>query len=178
MSQWFGLLILWLSGWRVRGELPDCPKLVMIAAPHSSVWDGIVGLAAAMALNVDFHWMGKDSLFRGPQGWLLRKLGGIPTDRSNPRGAVGASIDQLRKSDALWLVLAPEGTRKPVQRWRSGYYHIAHGAGVPILQVYFSYPERVVGVGPLFHPSGDAARDMPIIEAYYRPWRGRRGSGK
>ncbi len=177
-SRAFGYFVLALLGWRVRGELPDRGQLLVIAAPHSSAWDGIVGFAAAMALNIDFNWMGKDTLFKGLFGRFMHALGGIPTDRSNASGVVGSSIQALRANEAMWLVLAPEGTRRPVQRWRSGYYHIAKGAGVPILQIYLNYPTRTIGVGPLFHPTDNAERDMLAIEHYFHAWRGRRGSGK
>lgn len=175
LARWLGTLLVASSAWRVHGELPDVPKLVMLAAPHSSIWDGVYGIGAACALGLSASWMGKDSLFRGPMGPLMRAFGGIPTDRSHPRGAVGQMIELFKHRERLWLVLAPEGTRKPVAKWRTGFWHIAHGAQVPLLCVYFHFPERVVGVGPLVHTSDDLDADLERLYAFYAPWRGRGG---
>ncbi|WP_372017416.1 lysophospholipid acyltransferase family protein [Pseudoxanthomonas sp. 10H] len=177
-SRWLGRTILRLGGWRVTGTFPDVPRLVLIAAPHSSNWDGIWGMAAKMALGFDARILGKDSLFWWPLSVVLRNLGVIPLDRSKPQGVVGQSIELIRGSPKLWFALAPEGTRKPVQQWKSGFLKIAHGAGVPVLMAYFHYPEKVIGIGPLFHTSGDLAADMAAIREWYRPWQGRnRGTG-
>ncbi|MEZ5440634.1 MAG: lysophospholipid acyltransferase family protein [Lysobacterales bacterium] len=170
-----GWLIVHASRWRVTGEFPNRARLVVIAAPHSSAWDGVFGIAAAMTLGLRPTWMAKDSLFRGPLGWLLRQLGGVATDRSNPSGVVGQTVAALRQSPAMWLVLAPEATRRKVAKWRTGFYHIAVGAGVPILPVYFHYPERRIGIGELFHPTGDMDADLRALYEIYRPWRGKDG---
>jgi 1-acyl-sn-glycerol-3-phosphate acyltransferase len=174
---WRGLghLIVLVSGWRVTGSFPDEPHAVVIAAPHSSAWDGIFGIAAAMALGIRPTWMAKDSLFRGPLGWLLRQLGAVPTDRSNPNGVVGQTVAALRESPAMWLVLAPEATRRRVAKWRTGFYHIAVGAGVPILPVYFHYPERRIGIAKIFHPTGDMDADLRALHRIYAPWKGKDG---
>jgi 1-acyl-sn-glycerol-3-phosphate acyltransferase len=172
-SRWFGRSVLRLGGWRVSGTLPDIPKLVLIAAPHSSNWDGVWGMAAKIAMGFDARVLGKDSLFWWPLSILLRRLGVIPLDRSNPQGVVEQSVALIRRSPKLWFALAPEGTRKPVERWKSGFLKIAHGAGVPILLVYFHYPDKIIGMGPLFHTTGDLQADMAAIRAWYRPWQGR-----
>jgi 1-acyl-sn-glycerol-3-phosphate acyltransferase len=172
-SRWLGRTLLRLGGWRVAGTLPDIPKLVLIAAPHSSNWDGIWGMAAKMALGFDARILGKDSLFWWPLSVVLRRLGVIPLDRSKPQGVVGQSIDLIRLSPKLWFALAPEGTRKPVKQWKSGFLKIAHGAGVPILMAYFHYPDKVIGIGPLFHTTGDLDADMAAIRGWYRPWEGK-----
>ena len=128
-----------------------------------------------MALGIRPTWMAKDSLFRGPLGWLLRQLGAVATDRSNPNGVVGQTVAALREAPAMWLVLAPEATRRRVAKWRSGFYHIAVGAGVPILPVYFHYPERRIGIAELFHPSGDMDADLRALQQLYAPWKGKDG---
>jgi len=177
-SRWLGRSILRLGGWRVTGTLPDIPKLVLIAAPHSSNWDGIWGMAAKMAMGFDARILGKDSLFWWPMSVVLRKLGVIPLDRSKPQGVVEQSIDLIRQSPKLWFALAPEGTRKPVQHWKAGFLKIAHGADVPILMAYFHYPDKIIGLGPLFHTTGDLPADMAAIREWYRPWQGKnRGTG-
>ena len=176
--QWLGRSVLRLGGWRVVGPLPDVAKLVLIAAPHSSNWDGIWGMAAKMALGFDVRVLGKDSLFWWPLSIVLRRLGVIPLDRSNPQGVVEQAIELIRSSPKMWFALAPEGTRKPVKEWKSGFIRIARMAGVPVIPVYFHYPERVLGFGPAFHMSGDDAADMAAIRQWYRQWMGRnRGTG-
>ena len=172
-SRWLGRTILRLGGWRVIGTFPDIPRLVLIAAPHSSNWDGIWGMAAKMALGFDARILGKDSLFWWPLSVVLRRLGVIPLDRSKPQGVVEQSIELIRQSPQLWFALAPEGTRKPVQQWKAGFLKIAHGAGVPVLMAYFHYPERIIGIGALFHPTGDPKADMVAVRQWYRPWMGK-----
>ena len=170
-----GRALVACSSWRVVGEFPKIAKLVAIAAPHSSNWDGIYGIAAAYAMGVRATWMGKNSLFRFGLRPLMRGLGGIETDRSNPRGAVGQMVELFRSSEQLWLFLAPEGTRKPVPKWRTGFWHIAHEAGVPILLVHVDFARRCIAVGPLFHPTGDKERDLQSLYDYYRPFKGKGG---
>ena len=146
-GRWVGRSVLALGGWRVVGHLPDRPKLVILAAPHSSGWDAIWGLAAKLALGVDVRFMGKAELFRGPLGWLLRRFGGMPVDRFAASGVVGQMAARFASDDKLWLAMAPEGTRRRVQRWRTGFWHSARAAGVPVVGVYFHYPEKIVGFG-------------------------------
>ena len=165
--------LLGIFGWRMVGELPDIPKLVLIAAPHSTKGDVIWGLLFKIALRLDVHFIGKREAFVGPLGVALRAFGGIPVDRSAAHGLVGAMRREFESRDRFWLALAPEGTRKKVQKWKTGFWHIAREAGVPILPVYFHYPEKTVGLGPLFHPTDDVVADMARIREFYRPWIGK-----
>jgi 1-acyl-sn-glycerol-3-phosphate acyltransferase len=160
-------------GWRIAGELPDVGKLVLIAAPHSSWWDGVWGLLFKVALGADIAFMAKRELFRGPLGWLLRRLGGIPIERSAAHGVVEQMTERMRRSDRLWLGITPEGTRRRVARWKTGFWQIARGAGVPILPVAFDYPSKSIAIGPLFTPGADAAADIAALRAFYAPFRGR-----
>lgn len=174
--RWIASTVIRHSSWRLVGEFPDSPKLVAIAAPHSSNWDGIIGISFAYALGVRATWMGKNSLFRFGLDRLMRGLGGIPTDRSNPRGAVGQMAEMVRStSDPMWLFLAPEGTRKVVPKWRTGFWHIASEAGVPILLAAIDYPARQFVIGPLFYPTGDKERDLAALYDWYRPYQGKDG---
>jgi 1-acyl-sn-glycerol-3-phosphate acyltransferase len=172
-ARWFGRSILRLGGWRVVGPLPDVPKLVLIAAPHSSNWDGIWGMAAKMAMGLDVRALGKAQLFWWPLGPLLRKLGVIPVERSAPQGTVGEAVRLFQSGERIWFGLTPEGTRKPVPRWKTGFWKIARAAGVPILPVYFHYPEKVIGIGPVFEPGADMDADIARLRAWYGPWQGR-----
>jgi 1-acyl-sn-glycerol-3-phosphate acyltransferase len=165
--------ILRLAGWQLRGDFPGVDKLVLIAAPHSSWWDGIWGLLMKVAIGADVHFMAKQELFRGPLGAALRRLGGMAIDRGAAQGVVEQMIDQFRQRDALWLGIAPEGTRKPVTRWKHGFWHIARGAGVPVFPVAFHYPEKVIQLGPLFDTTADMAADLARLRAWYAPFRGK-----
>ena len=171
--EWLGRSVLRLGGWRVAGPLPDVPKLVLIAAPHSSNWDGIWGFAAKLALGFEVKVLGKAQLFWWPLGPMLRRLGVIPIDRSSPQGTVGQAVDMIRRSERIWYALTPEGTRKRVEKWKSGFWKIAHEAQVPILPAYFHYPDRRIGIGPLFATTGDMAADIAALRAWYAPWIGK-----
>ncbi len=177
-SRWLGRSILRLGGWHIRGPVPDLAKAVVIAAPHSSNWDGLWGLAAKMALGLEARILGKDKLFWWPLSVVLRRLGVVPLDRSSPQGTVGQAVAMIRDSEQVWYALAPEGTRKQVTEWKGGFLKIAGMADVPIIPAYFHYPEKVIGFGPVFHTSGDDAADMAAIRQWYRQWMGRnRGTG-
>ncbi|MEO7051946.1 MAG: 1-acyl-sn-glycerol-3-phosphate acyltransferase [Rhodanobacter sp.] len=165
--------LLRTAGWSLVGEFPDTSKLVLIAAPHSSWWDGIWGLLIKSAIGADVRFMGKQELFRGPLGGLLRRLGGMPIDRDAAKGVVEQLTDQFRQHDQLWLGIAPEGTRKRVERWRSGFWHIAHAAGVPIFPVAFHYPDKTIHLGPLFDTSTDMDADIGRVRGWYAPFKGK-----
>lgn len=171
--RWLGRTVLRLGGWRIRGPIPDLSKAVVIAAPHTSNWDGLWGLAAKMALGVEARILGKDKLFWWPLGSVLRRLGVVPLDRSSPQGTVGQAVAMIQGSERIWFALAPEGTRKPVKEWKTGFLRIARTAQVPVIPAYFHYTERVIGFGPPFHTSGDDVADMAAIRTWYRPWQGR-----
>jgi len=174
LSRFFGRLILRLAGWRFEGEFPDVPKLVICVVPHTSNWDFVIGYAAKMSLNLRASWLGKDSLFWGPLGPLMRSMGGIPVDRSAPHGVVGQAADWFGSSAKLMLGIAPEGTRKKVERWKMGFYHIARRAGVPILPVALDWGTRRVRLGPPLTPSANESADLELLLEFYRRVRGRR----
>lgn len=164
-----GRLILRCTGWRLEGNLPDQAKLVIIAAPHSSNWDFILGIALVFAMRLDVRFIGKTELFRGPLGGLMRWLGGIPVDRRRPEGVVNDAVAGFAARTGMLLALAPEGTRKPVERWKSGFYRIAVKAGVPIVPGYFDNARRRVGFGDAVVPTGDADADLAKLRAFYAP---------
>lgn len=165
--------ILARCGWRIRGRFPDVPQLVLIAAPHSSWWDGLWGMLFKVALGVELSFMGKRELFRGPLGWTLRRLGGIPIERTHAHGLVEQMVANFRATPRLWLGIAPEGTRKRVTKWRTGFWHIARAAGVPILPIAFDYATRSIAIGPLFQPTPDLDADISALRAFYAPFHGR-----
>lgn len=153
-------------GWRMTGELPDLPKMVIAAGPHTSNWDFLVGVGAMYSAGFKVSFLGKDSLFRPPLGWIMRWFGGRPVDRTTSHGLVGEYIRQVRESDKFILALAPEGTRKPTGSWKTGFWHVAKGAGLPIVLGYFDYGTKTVGFGPILWP-GEVERDMKTIQEFY-----------
>jgi 1-acyl-sn-glycerol-3-phosphate acyltransferase len=162
-----GRFMMGIRGWRVEGTFPDIPRMVLIVAPHTSNWDFLTGTWVKLAMRMGARFVGKHTLFRGPLGVLMRWLGGVPVDRSNAAGFVEDAARVLRESERMTLVIAPEGTRKLTDRWKSGFYRIAVAAGVPILLAGFDYPRRVITFGPAIEPSGDYERDLPLIQAHF-----------
>jgi 1-acyl-sn-glycerol-3-phosphate acyltransferase len=156
-----------IFGWRLEGRPPDIPKYVIIAAPHTTNWELPMALMAAFAFRVNIYFMGKDSLFRRPFRRLFIWLGGIPVDRSKSTGLVAQTVRAFDENERLVIVMAPEGTRSKTGHWRSGFYHIAAGAGVPIVLAYLDYGRKVAGIGPVITPTGDVEADMRKIRAFY-----------
>jgi 1-acyl-sn-glycerol-3-phosphate acyltransferase len=171
--QWIGRSVLGLLGWRVVGEVPNRRKFLIAVAPHTSNWDFVVGAAAMFALDLKLSFLGKHTLFVGPFASLLRWMGGIPVDRSNSHGVVGDSVRAFESVERRILAIAPEGTRSPVPRFKSGFLHIARGAGVPVLLAALDYETRCVRLGPLVEPGPDVESERERIEAYFRGIRGR-----
>ncbi|HVR82549.1 MAG TPA: lysophospholipid acyltransferase family protein [Luteimonas sp.] len=171
--RWLGRTILQVGGWRMVGAFPDLPKLMLIGAPHSSNWDGILGFAARLALGLDIRILGKHQLFWWPLGPIMRWLGSTEVDRGAAHGVVKQIAARFRDNERFWFGLAPEGTRKPVTRWKTGFWKIAKAADVPVLLVYFHYPDKVIGIGPLFELGDDMAADIARIRAWYRPYQGK-----
>jgi 1-acyl-sn-glycerol-3-phosphate acyltransferase len=172
-SRWLGQAVLSLLGWHIEGDMPDNPRFVIIAAPHTSNWDFVVGIAAKLALGLRVLWLGKDSLFRFPAGVFMRALGGMPVDRSSAHAVVSSVVQEFGRRDQLIVALAPEGTRKRVERWRTGFYHIAHGASVPIVTVALNWSERAIQIGPPFQTTGNLEADLPLLQNRFADVEGR-----
>ena len=169
-----GRAILRAFGWRMVGGFPDIPKAVVIAAPHSSNWDGLLGFGAKFGMGVKLSILGKDALIRIPLlGRILRWQGVIPVDRSAPHGVVGQAAQAIRDADRMWYAIAPEGTRRWVERWKPGFWHIARNAGVVVIPAYFDYANKVIGIGPAFELSDDMQADIARIQRWYQPFKGR-----
>lgn len=156
-----------LTGWRLEGAMPGYAKSVIIVAPHTSNWDFLVFLMGSFILGVRGQWIGKHTIFVGPLGWLFRKLGGIPLDRTSSHDLVEQAVAALNESTAMTLVLAPEGTRSKSDHWKSGFYHFARGAGVPILMAYADYRTKTAGIGPELWPTGNVEEDLEKIRTFY-----------
>ncbi len=152
-------------GWTWIGGFPDCPRLVLIGAPHTSNWDGVVGLAAGAACGVGVHVFAKRQLFVGPLGWLLRLFGGVPVDRSQPGGLVAGAVERLTRGTPTVVAITPEGTRGRVERWKTGFHRIAREADVPIAVVAIDWGRRQLGVVGTVVPSDDPDADLGAIGA-------------
>jgi len=162
-----GKLFLRLTGWRVTGQLPDSPKLVVIAAPHTSNWDFVYLLAAAWSLRLRINWLGKSSLFSPPFGAVMRMLGGIPVDRSRASNLVDQLAQRFDKASSLAVVIPPSGTRGQTPYWKSGFYWTAYKARATVICGYLDYATRTAGLGHVFIPSGSVSDDMPAVRASY-----------
>jgi 1-acyl-sn-glycerol-3-phosphate acyltransferase len=164
---WTGLIFLKMLGWRIEGKVPDIKKFVMIAAPHTTNWDFLITLAMTFVLKIKIYWMGKAAMFRWPFGAACRWLGGIPIDRSQSQNVVEQSVHAFKEMDNLIMVIPPEGSRKKVSYWKTGFYHIANEANVPIVLGFLDYRRKAGGIGPTFYPTGRIEEDMQEIKAFY-----------
>ena len=171
-GNWFtlmlGRLALRLWGWKIRGELPNVPKVVFVCAPHTSNVDGLVAAAVAMALKVRIKLMAKHTLFKPPFGGFMRWLGGLPIDRGAAGSVVDASVAKFAEYDQLWVGVAPEGTRHGTDQWKTGFYRIAEKAGIPITLAVMDYGRREVRFPLTLMPTGDLAADMAKIMACFK----------
>jgi 1-acyl-sn-glycerol-3-phosphate acyltransferase len=170
--------ILRLFGWKVVGDFPDLPKLVIIGAPHTSNWDFPLAMLAARVAGIRISWIGKAGLFRFPWGPLMRWLGGIPAQRTGSEGLVGAMAERFAEVDRLMLAIAPEGTRRAVPHWRSGFYRIAFAAGVPVVPVALDAVLREVRIGHAVMPTGRVKEDMDRLRAFYEGVQGIKREGQ
>jgi 1-acyl-sn-glycerol-3-phosphate acyltransferase len=165
--------IFWMAGWKAVGEIPPIKKFVVITAPHTSMWDIVYNLCAQQILNTKFSLLMKRELFGFPLGPVLKYFGGIPVDRSSAHNMVEQAVQMFNEREEFILAIAPEGTRKRVAKFKTGFYYIAVQAGVPILLSYLDFEKKVVGIGPVFYPTGDADKDIEEITNFYRPIKGR-----
>ena len=159
--------IMRLVGWRVTRKLPDLPKFIMIGAPHTSNWDFILFLGVIFTLRADVRFMGKIELFRPPHGWFFRYCGGVPVDRKKSTGLVDQMVDAANQAERFILTIAPEGTRHHVAEWKRGFYHIAKGAGIPIVMAVVDGKHKEVRIGQVFQPTDDIEADMKSIQGYF-----------
>lgn len=162
------LILFKLQGWKTAGRKPAILRYVIIAAPHTSNWDFIYTLCLAFIFRLNPVIMMKDAWFYGPLGPIFRWLGALAIDRSRANNVVTQSIEKFKQHEELILVVPPSGTRKRVLSWKTGFYHIAHGAGVPIVLGFLDYRRKVGGFGPTFQTTGDMTADMAYILKFYQ----------
>ena len=159
--------IMRLAGWRVEGKLPDLPKFVLIGAPHTSNWDFLLFLGVIFTLRANVRFMGKAEIFRSPLGRFFYYCGGVPVDRKKSTGLVEQMVKACNASERFILTIAPEGTRHQVREWKHGFYHIAKGAGIPIVMAAIDGKQKTVLIGQVFYPTEDMEADMKIIKGVF-----------
>jgi 1-acyl-sn-glycerol-3-phosphate acyltransferase len=156
-----------LAGWQFEGEKPPEKKYVCLAWPHTSNWDGLLLIALTQSIGLSMSWMIKNDWVKGPMGVVLKRMGAVAIDRSGAHNVVQDMIDAFAKDDELVLVIPPEGTRRRSDYWKSGFYHIARGANVPVVPGWLDYGRKRAGLGPAIHLTGDVKKDMDAIRAFY-----------
>ncbi len=162
------LRIMNLFGWNVLYKPLPGPHGIAVVYPHTSNWDFVVGLLAKWSIGMQFRWLAKDSLFRGPMGAVMRYWGGIPIDRSAPQGATQTLARNMLESPWCWIAITPEGTRSYRPHWKSGFYRLALAARVPVLLCFIDYRARELGVVDYITLSGDEDADMAAIAKVYQ----------
>lgn len=169
LSKW----ILKLLGWRLLADFPDAKKYVVVAAPHTSNWDFPLGILAAKALSLEVRWIGKHTLFNWPYAWFFRAIGGIPVHRDASHDLINQIAAIFDASDELVMAVAPEGTRSKTDHWKTGFWHIAKAANVPIALAFLDFAKKQVGLGGTFYPTDDIEKDFVLIRNYYKGHRGK-----
>ena len=165
--RWLSILFLKASGWRMKGDWPEIDKMVLVAAPHTSNWDGIYMLAAAGYYRIPLRWMGKKELSQGPFGGLVKGMGLVPVDRTGNNDIVKQMVDAFSAARSMVLAVSPEGTRSKTREWKTGFYHIAHASGVPLLMTVLDYGGKTIRLSGVLKTSGDYDADFALIKSHY-----------
>ena len=169
MLRWLSKTALRLFGWHTDGSLPEgIRKVVVVSAPHTSLWDFVIGRLTFWAIRINLRFLIKAEAFRPPWGFFMKKLGGIPVERGTNNRMVDQVAKMFGEHESLVVVITPEGTRRLVTQWKKGFYLIAMRAGVPIALSFINYGNKTGGIGPVFTPSGDYDKDMTFIREFYR----------
>ena len=161
-------LILKLIGWKLDERVPETQRYVMIGYPHTSNWDFILGMLAKWGMDLPINWVAKHSMFWGPFKPIFMAMGGVPLNREKTTGFIQKNIELFAQRERFILGLMPEGTRSKTDHWKTGFYHIAHGANVPIALAYMDYKNKVIGVGDVMLTSGDIHADLETIKEFYK----------
>ena len=164
------LIQILMGGWTIKGSLPDLNKYVIIIAHHTSNWDFMVALAVKLILRLNTRFFGKHTLFIGPLGWFMRKLGGVPIERSQSLNRVEQAINEINRNEFFVLTITPEGTRSKVKSWKTGFYHIAHGAGIPVLPIAFDFANKQMVIGSPIPTTGNIEGDIKEMHRFFLPF--------
>ena len=161
-----------ISGWTIKGKVPDEERIVIIAAPHTSNWDFILAMLAIFGLNIKVRWLGKHSIFKPGFKKFFEWLGGIPVYRDNPSSLIENVINIVKKERSIVIAMTPEGTRKKVKRWKTGFLRIAKQTHSKILLISIDAPTKSIEIGNIFNPTGNSEEDLAYIQKYYSTFRG------
>lgn len=174
LAKWFGATVLRLGGWRVVGEVPDLERIMLCAAPHTSNWDFVWGMAAILKMDCQVRWLGKHTIFFCGTRRLLRWLGGIPVNRDNPASLIADVAALAEREGSIAFAMAPEGTRKKVDKWKSGFLRISQAADCQIVLAGFDFPSRCLVIGERFTPDGDNDADIARIKQCFSRYSGKK----
>lgn len=172
MYSFISKMILKWWGWTVGPYPYDLPKCIVAVAPHTSNWDFPLGILVRSAGKINAKFVAKHTIFIPPVGWLLKRWGGVPVDRRQRGNFVQAVVDEFNRRDYFHIVIAPEGTRSKVDRFKTGFYHIAKSANVPIVLCTFDWATRTVLFKDIFYPTDDEAKDMAFLWNYFKDIQG------
>tara|TARA_B100001057_G_scaffold125156_1_gene123829 strand:- start:2526 stop:3131 length:606 start_codon:yes stop_codon:yes gene_type:complete len=161
-----------ISGWSIKGKVPDEERIVIIAAPHTSNWDFILAMLAIFGLNIKLRWLGKHSIFKPGFKFFFKWLGGIPVYRDNPSTLIDSVVKIVKKEKSIVIAMTPEGTRKKVKRWKTGFLRIAKQTHSKILLISIDAPTKSIEIGKIFNPTGNSDEDLAFIQKYYSSFRG------
>ena len=161
-----------ISGWTIKGRVPDEERIVIIAAPHTSNWDFVLAMLAIFGLNIKLRWLGKHSIFKPGFKNFFKWLGGIPVYRDNPSNLIENVVKIVKKEKSIVIAMTPEGTRKRVKRWKTGFLRIAKQTHSKILLISIDAPTKSIEIGKIFNPTGNSEDDLAFIQKYYSSFRG------
>ena len=172
-AQWFGRTVLDVFGWRVVGELPNLERVFVIGAPHTSNCDFVYAMAAILGLNLKLRWLGKHTIFKFGVTWFMNWLGGIPVNRGKPESIVENVARLVERDKGIIIGMAPEGTRKKVEKWKTGFLRISTALDCPLFLVGLDFPNKLIVLDQLFYPTGDNDADIATLKAFYGKYTGK-----
>lgn len=174
MIAFLARIVFKIIGWKITGNYDNTiDKKILIVAPHTSNWDFPLGLLARAIIKDRIQFVGKSSLFKPLYGWFMKWIGGIPVDRSKSTNFVRSVAEEYKKRDKMTIVIAPEGTRRKVEKFKTGFYFIAKLAKIPIIMIKFDYGNKEINFAEPFWPSGDEKADLIAIQNHFKGVKGR-----
>ena len=174
LLQKIGKFFLTITGWKFKGDIPRSDRIILVAGPHTSNWDFLLALAFIFGLNLNVFWIGKHTLFKNGFSKIMRKLGGIPVDRASPELLMNEVSHIVKKQQGVIIAISPEGTRKKVERLKSGFLRIAKTTNSQILLAGIDFESKLIHLGKLFKPSGNTESDLLNVHNYFRQFKGKR----
>lgn len=174
LLQKIGKFFLTITGWKFKGDIPRSDRIILVAGPHTSNWDFLLALAFIFGLNLNVFWIGKHTLFKNGFSKIMRKLGGIPVDRASPELLMNEVSNIVKRQQGVIIAISPEGTRKKVERLKSGFLRIAKTTNSQILLAGIDFESKLIHLGKLFEPSGNTESDLKNVHNYFRQFKGKR----